>query len=525
MHMTVERVSYIHEDEINHFINEITHAFDPGNETESIAIRLAVSIVRKGVIEYKVNTSASEEIVVASLNDVDDHIVRIFFERMETHCTCGKTNWCTHRVAVILHLYSQFHSVTDWLHEWKRSESDQLVLSIAERTPEAWIETLSRLTSPFRRLDLTENPGVFIHECALNEQKMAPLSPFEWEWKPLFELYYRLHLLDAAWPYVQTHLGGNSSSFFYGKWHLKNWLVEQLEKLEDNVHAIRSKPRLFETDSFYEQLKQLVRKFTLGHSALFEDRFEIYRLFWQELFQQKREHEKELAKLQEIQTEEAKVFTAFFYVMQSRHHELDTLIRNTSIVQSAIWLPLADTADKLEDSQALSIIMDALLPLIHEIDEFQLTKQTEFLRRIDGLLEAADFPDATRENLFINYGLASVDVYADFLIERERFAEWSALMHRYQVSYNTIEASSLKVALAKDPTAVFPLLHTYAMRFIQEKNRHSYRHAVRLFKRMKTGSKKSGKIAFWNQYIDAVRDKNRRLRALMEEMEKGNLHL
>ena len=63
------------------------------------------------------------------------------------------------------------------------------------------------------------------------------------------------------------------------------------------------------------------------------------------------------------------------------------------------------------------------------------------------------------------------------------------------------------------------------MGFIKEKNRHSYRRAVKLFKKMKAGSKKSGKADFWNQYIDTVREKNRRLRALMEEMEKGNLNL
>ena len=42
---------------------------------------------------------------------------------------------------------------------------------------------------------------------------------------------------------------------------------------------------------------------------------------------------------------------------------------------------------------------------------------------------------------------------------------------------------------------------------------------------MKVGLKKVGKHDFWNRYVDTVREKNRRLRALMEEMEKGNLYL
>ena len=42
------------------------------------------------------------------------------------------------------------------------------------------------------------------------------LSPFEWEWKPFFDVYYRLHALEAAWPYVYFHLGGKSHLFHTG---------------------------------------------------------------------------------------------------------------------------------------------------------------------------------------------------------------------------------------------------------------------------------------------------------------------
>ena len=53
--------------------------------------------------------------------------------------------------------------------------------------------------------------------------------------------------------------------------------------------------------------------------------------------------------------------------------------------------------------------------------------------------------------MFSYYGETGVDVYADFLVERERFREWAALMHRYRVSYDVAEAGGLKVALAIDP--------------------------------------------------------------------------
>ena len=91
-----------------------------------------------------------------------------------------------------------------------------------------------------------------------------------------------------------------------------------------------------------------------------------------------------------------------------------------------------------------------------------MSHRPTFVRKIDGLLEAADFPEDERESMFSYYGETGVDVYADFLVERERFHEWAALMHRYIVSYDVAEAGGLKIALAVDPAAVFPLLHTYA---------------------------------------------------------------
>ena len=78
-----------------------------------------------------------------------------------------------------------------------------------------------------------------------------------------------------------------------------------------------------------------------------------------------------------------------------------------------------------------------------------------FVRKMDGLFEAADFPEEAGKaylHIMVNQALMS---YADFLVERERFAEWAALMHRYGVSYDGAEAGGLKIALSSDPAAVY----------------------------------------------------------------------
>ena len=526
MHMTVERVSYLHENELKDFMNEIKHSFRPGEQDEASAIRNAVTLVRSGAVEsYSYDTS--NQTVAATLGGSNSVEVHLSFKKMRAVCTCGKPEWCTHRAAVVFHLYLQFHSLTDWMHEWRRTETEQMVFKITDRTPESWNDVLSRLMNPIRTIGLNENPAVFIHKFELINQKAMPLSPFEYEWKPLFDVYYRLHALEAAWPYVQFHLGEGNSSFSYGKWYVKNWLTDQLGKLNDGVSSIASKTRLFETDPFHEHLKVLVRTFTLDQQGLFSERFKVYRTFWQHLFTERMVRDTEQELLEKDNSMDASTLIAFFHVLQKKNVQLEALAENVTSEEFHNWLPLADLAEYDDNMESLAIIMSALLPFIGEYlaQSVPLARRPAFVRKIDGLLEAADFPEDEREKMFAHYGETGVDVYADFLVERERFGEWAALMHRYGVSYEVAEAGGLKIALADDPAAVLPLLHLYATNFVKERNRQSYRRAVNLFRKMKAGSKKSGKHEFWNRYVDTVREKNRRLRALMEEMEKGNLYL
>lgn len=523
MHITVERLSYLYENEIDELMNMIKHTLRPEVEEDAAKMRSAVSFMRNG----SVGNYQLDDIAQRIDAEVQTFNVLFAFDKNAMYCSCNVDGWCAHRIAVAFHLYSQFNSVTDWMHEWRRTEAQQMMLTLSERTPEAWISVLTRLTDPLRKIDVAENPGVFIHESSMIDQKVIPLTPFEWEWKPLFELYYRLHVLDAGWGFVNEHLGNRFSSFFYGKWYVENWLGEQLGKLSDSVNAIGAKPMLFEADAFHEQIKDLVRNFALGNEGLFEERFSVYRLFWQRIFPMPKARAEELAILAENPSNEARIFTAFFSLLQGQYEELEEMTKSITASDVETWLPLAHLAENNEDSQALSILLHALLPHIgdHLKNTVLPANRSHFVRDIDGLLEAANFSESKRESMFTFYGEAGVDVYADFLVERERFSEWAALMHRYSITFEAAEAGGLKLALSTDPAAVLPLLHIYAMDFIKEKNRHSYRRAVKLFKKMKAGSKKSGKTEFWNRYIDAVREKNRRLRALMEEMEKGNLNL
>ncbi|PIC64021.1 hypothetical protein CSV79_08865 [Sporosarcina sp. P13] len=524
MQMTIERIANLHEREIEEFMNHIKHTFQPSIQQQADIVRKAASLVRMNAIGAYRYTE-SEQSIMANISGTESEFARLSFQSMEPYCTCLNDRWCAHQIAVVFHLYSQFHSLSDWLHNWRQAGTVQTQLSISERTPEAWITALSVLVQPLSELDHKDGPTGFLHYASKIEQQKTRLSPFEWEWKPLFSLYYQLTLLRAAWPFLRSELASNDS-YHYGKWQLTIWLNEQLSALKAGIKQLSSKSKLFETDAFHTKLKDLIHSFAVEEEGLFSKRFEAFRLVYTELYVEEAELTQELERLQQDTANDAPLFRAFLYLTSGRFDELDHELDSLDPTAVPQWLSFAMYAKEDEDFDIVQSIMLQLLP--HLADYYQQLasrNRSAFAEDIDELLALSDVSEEQRDQLFQSYGAEASRAYGKFLFERSRYEEWAALMHLTRGSVDMIDGSLLKTALAEDAQAVFPLMHAEALKLVKEKNRDSYRRAVRLWKQMKTAAKRDGRNEFWNRYVNTVRQQFPRLRALMEEMEKGNLLL
>lgn len=526
MRVAAERISYLHEREIEKMMNDVHYTFRPDSPDQSELIRNAITAVRRGAISsYRYSQDDGE--VLAQLNDRASEFVRFSFEEQTLSCTCGRKGRCVHQLTVVFDLYSQFHSLTEWFQEWRTSEKEQLALKVTDRTPEAWDAVLTRVTAPLRKLTLSTNSSVFTYECAEIENRVKPLMPFEYEWKPLFELFYRLHLVDAAFEYASSILSSSNSQHSYGTWQITTWLNDQISDIEKLAGTFSNKPKLFETDPFMKRLKELVHSVCIHQTGLFPYRFRIYEAIWGQLFVDRNERDAEKQQLAQDASADARLFAMYFAIIEGRGDVLESALAEEEQPDFGSWMMLAKFALAEALAPTAASIARGLYPSIEGYfsQKKSRSEQLAAAHEIDMLLANGDFSDDEREAVFAMYGKIGIPRYSDFLIERRRYQEWAALLHRYNVPYDSVEQADLKIVLAEQPAAALPLLHDYAQQFIAEKNRLSYRRAVKLFKRMRTACKKSGHTEFWNRYIRTVRDKYRRLRALIEEMERGNLEL
>lgn len=117
----------------------------------------------------------------------------------------------------------------------------------------------------------------------------------------------------------------------------------------------------------------------------------------------------------------------------------------------------------------------------------------------------------------------SRDVYEEKLLAYEKWQEWMD----YQLSIGK-EPSDFRVKdlqpLEKNaPECLLPFYHQAAERLVLEKNRHSYKAAVKLLKRISKLYKKLKQEERWEAFLAAFTTRHSRLRALQEELRKGKL--
>jgi hypothetical protein len=117
----------------------------------------------------------------------------------------------------------------------------------------------------------------------------------------------------------------------------------------------------------------------------------------------------------------------------------------------------------------------------------------------------------------------SHEVYEEKLLTYEKWQQWMD----YQLSTGKEPADfrvkDLQPLEKNAPEFLLPFYHQAAERFVLEKNRHSYKAAVKLLKRLSKLYKKLKQEERWEVFIDAFTTRHSRLRALQEELRKGKL--
>lgn len=524
MNTNISDIAKSYEDFIRNQMAQIGLDLHASNPEEEELVRRAAFLARHNYVKI---SAYSEERNVISFVVQDAMPTNVTFQinTGNLSCDCPKSHWCRHKLAALFVLYQYIDSLSNFLESFRSKKATQMNLLLKEeRTPEAWL----RLVQNIYKANLYNQPVVnpYLVESIFSDmqRQIFQHTPLEREWQSLYKLFTHMALLSHTW----KHLKPSSESY---KAYFNSFIEHEFEKVKEYIRLTSSKSRLFATDPFYDTLQKIVNYYLLHQSGYFEQRLYIYTFFWESMFNEKSRRESELAIIRNdrhiADDVKAASIESMFYIMLKKYEDLAKQLAEINEADMLIWLDLARFADRNEDEKALSMIVRAMLPCLHSFINTWLSTRyrSAFVNAFNILCSKVNLNDEEAEVLYSAFGMYGMQPYSLFLIERGRYQEWTALHHRFPSSLAYLELCGLKTVLEEKPESLLPLYHALAMIELSQKSRQHYKQAVRVWKKMKIAAKKSGKNEFWNHYIDQTRQQYKRLRALQEEIEKGNLKL
>ncbi len=117
----------------------------------------------------------------------------------------------------------------------------------------------------------------------------------------------------------------------------------------------------------------------------------------------------------------------------------------------------------------------------------------------------------------------SSDIYEQSLLTHGKWQQWMDYHLSAGREPADFRVSDLQPIEKHAPELLLPFYHQAVERNVLEKNRHSYKAAVRLLKRLDKLYKKLKQEDRWELFFTAFSRRHSRLRALQEELRKGKL--
>lgn len=519
--LSFSEIAHAHKDFIQHTLQSFEEQLHPSANEDAELVTRAMFSVRNQAIRPPYYSSFSQ-ILLCQIQDVNTAEVTINFPQEQISCSCPKKDLCRHQLAVILKLSQYFISLQQWLSIWRSKRSVPLQSLASERSPENWQMMADEVLNyaikgpqpiePYTLSGLVENI----------RSKLQRHRPYEQEWQELFNLFMDIavskHFLLHA---VKTNTDLNHH-------YVQFFLENTLSRIQRSVDTLSKTTRLFATEPFFDAIQKNVHEilFIEGAKAF---RLSMYLQFWTKLFNEQKRLKNELDLLE--QTDESNtdieldVVKSIFYILSGSPSQLEQAVESMNENNVEGFIEIAQYALQKDFVDEATVILKQALPFLQTFiqDNLLPIQRQKFTRKLDHVYDQIELSDSEELALYSSLGRYGIESFSNYLLRHNRLDDWVALHQLYPSSIPYLDQCGLKEVVAQAPETALPLYHYYAMEEIQQKSRQNYKQAVRIWRAMKSASKKAGKLDYFTAYIEAVKQQFKRLRALQEEINKSNL--
>lgn len=512
-----------------------------------------VKLVQKGLMLYRQGMVKQLQIwngqITAMVQDVTPCHVKLNFSFLSSSsCTCPHDGLCRHQMAVFFAAYSRVGSVADWVADWREPMKEKhtaaswglqtakdLIKANGVLKPDyrRWVESFEVSFDTIVTSKNHSSPYIIAELFNIYERRVKASAPVEQEWRLLYDLvcivvsFKKLALFTEKSSFSEESVRRAYLSVFHN-------LIEDADELVLKI-GVQSLP--FDFDQFILKLKDDVFELLTVATGLEQERVYLYRLLWTNLFKKKEWREQEIALINErlamVKSWEnptplmvAGVHISFLRQKDELALELIGKIDDQVIVPYILhWIELLSQ----------NKVWKRVGPLI-ELFSSKLKGYLNFLRTYHSCAAftrsalKAIRPYVTENGKLELYERAllatlpySYTEYEMMLFERGQFDRWGDLQAFMGWSFYDLPRERVKVIEKENPEVLLGMLHQSALNEINQKNRSSYKAAVRHLKKLRTLYKKTKRLDDWHYFLDSLMEKTKRLRAFHEECRRSKL--
>ncbi|MBP1932537.1 SWIM zinc finger family protein [Ammoniphilus resinae] len=457
---------------------------------------------------------------------VDPH----FF--LNSTCTCPYDGICKHIVAVFFTIYETVEHPRNLLAAYKDKKLAVTNVSRPQKKKPAHLSPLE-----------TDSPVEWLRFIDREAKKQALFQPYNVE--------YKINHFISSWQNATTSWNLTKKKFFALYLHL--YLVKELEQTgvenrhyyynpnSNNIHSLLN--QLYEQISKLGSLSEMAKVEVqildplapFLSDALFSSRnfyrewIHINQILWskalnrQPWIQQERKRlENALveAEWSDVQEDLCHVLLAHLDFMEKKDESAQKHLQVTFIRRMDHVLPYLNTFQHYQE-------WERLLQWLRWLRPYAAYEKREMATSIGNFWVACSKQDPSIQKE-VKKALASMlpgsfRVYSDYLFELEAYQTWVDLLLAERISPFEVPRQVLKEVENHDRRLLLPLYHQDVERWIQFKNRPSYKQAVKLLKKLKSHYKHLKMQSQWEQYVSFLTNEYSRLRAFQDELERGKI--
>ncbi|WHY77409.1 SWIM zinc finger family protein [Neobacillus sp. WH10] len=528
------------------FSDEMRELLNPNAVEDAKLVQKGLILYRQGMVQQ---LHIGDEVVSAVVQDVTPVKVRLNLDFMAmSECSCPTEGLCRHQLAVFFSAYSKVGSVSDWVTDWRepireKKEVSGWAMQTAKDLIKAngmlkpdysrWVHSFEVSFDTLLASKKYTSPYVIPELFGIYKRRIQASAPVEQEWRLLYELVgivVSFRKLAA----LCDRLGHDEDTVRRAYLHLFHNLMDDAEDLAVKI-GVQSLPFAF--DEFIEKLKDDAVELLTCSSGLEYERIYLYRLLWVHFFKKKLWREEELLKIQ-----------TRLKGLQDWENPLPLMVAGVHINllhgndETALKLVGQFAAEEIAPYMVYWI--DYLSGLkawrrVGPVIELFLQKVKAYLENLGGYHSCTTFArnalrsvapyctEIDRIDLYERSLLAmlpySFGEYEYVLFERGQYDRWGELQAFVGLDFYDLPKDRLKIVEKERPEVLLAMLHQTAQREIDQKNRGSYRLAVRHLKKLRTLYKKLKRVDDWQYFLDTLMERTKRLRAFHEECRRSKL--